>query len=313
MSSVIFYVADKAREIMIAKALGEGILRHGHSFELRRTGDYGSGRKYEGPGFETDIACTFGVKGRSKQILKEHKALGLGVLFFDKGYTRTRGEKGHTEFTRISVNNPHPLDYMMREDRPSDRLDALHIPWAPRQNTPHGHILVATSSQKYNDFHGLGDGQEHAGKIVWRIRRHDTLRQVIYRPKPSADPLPALPGTSMSPAGLAIRDALLGASLLVTHGASAAMDAIIHGVPAISLGPSIARPVCGTDITDESVREPYWPTEAAKLKWARAVAYTQFTLDEMRNGVAFELLTPELIRQCGDLTPSARVAEVPRP
>ena len=82
---------------------------------------------------------------------------------------------------------------------------------------------------------------------------------------------------------------------------------------ALSLGPSIAAPVCGREIDERSLGIPHWPTDAERERWARAMSYTQMTLDEMRSGVAFDLLRPELVRQCGDLTPSSRVGEIPRP
>lgn len=321
---VVFYASDKAREIMIAKAFGEGVLRAGGEYEIRRTGDYGSGRLWEGPGFTTDVACMFGVKGRSQQILKEHRLLDLGALFFDKGYTRDRGEGGHTEWTRISVNDSHPLAYMMRERRPKDRLHELGIKWRDRQNARAGHILIATSSQKYNDFHGLGDAYEHASTLVQRISKMigDRVQklnpligdhQIIYRPKPSASPVRPIGGASTSHAGTSIKDALRGAFLLVTHGASAAMDAIVAGVPAVSLGPSIAAPVCSRELDEATLAEPHWPMDAERGDWARAMAYCQFTLAEMRSGLAWDILKPEIARQCGSLMPSARITEIKMP
>ena len=94
---VIFYAADKSREHMLAGALAIGVRNAGDSFELRRTADYGEAlegpeRKYPGPSPDTDVACCFGVKGRSREIVESHRGLGLATRMFDKGYTRDRGE-----------------------------------------------------------------------------------------------------------------------------------------------------------------------------------------------------------------------------
>src|SRR5688500_2147229 len=113
--NITFYASDKPREIMLAKALAEGAKALGDYSEIRRTADYGedeegNDKKFPGPSPETDVACIFGVKGRSKDILKDHRLVGKATLYFDKGYTRAKGEGGHTLHSRISVNAAHPCD-----------------------------------------------------------------------------------------------------------------------------------------------------------------------------------------------------------
>jgi len=144
---VVFYASDKPREHMLAKALEEGLLAHGDEFEMRRTADYGeddlgNDLKWSGPTPDTDVACVFGVKGRSRQIMQEHLDIGKSVLYFDKGYTREKGgDAGQTLYSRISVNAASPVEYMMRENYGNIRWERLGLKLPRLSNNQDGHVL----------------------------------------------------------------------------------------------------------------------------------------------------------------------------
>lgn len=296
---VVYFASDKPREIMLARAIEEGLKRAGDTFELRRTSEYGDDAegnelKYAGPTPDTDVVCMFGAKGKSGVILDDHRLLGIPTLYFDKGYTRTKGEGGHTEYSRISVNKRHPLDYMMREKRPDDRWRALELKLLPRREDTGGPILFCNSSQKYHDFHGLGDATEYAHKRIKELRKL-TARAIIYRPKPSDRLAQRIPGVPTSDKNSSILEAMNGVSLVITHGATAAMDAILNGIPAMTLGDSIARPVSETVL--EKVETPHWPRDTKLRDWCCAMAYVQWTTQELRDGLAWEHLKAEIKRQ----------------
>ena len=154
---IVAYASDKPREHMLMNALKEGVLIHGDEFEMRRTAEYGETpdgeyRKYQGPTPDTDVAVFFGVKGKSRVIFDEHRAMGKATIYLDKGITRNKGAGGHTEYTRAFVNDAHPLAYMMARKMPKDRFKALGVKLSPR--TGGQNILICGSSQKYHDFHG---------------------------------------------------------------------------------------------------------------------------------------------------------------
>ena len=75
---------------------------------------------------------------------------------------------------------------------------------------------------------------------------------------------------------------------LVTFSSIAAVEAILHGKPAIVLGPSAAAPVCSTTVND--VEKPYIPTLDEVEEWAANLAYCQFSELEMRDGTAWRIL-----------------------
>ena len=295
---IVFYASDKPREIMLAKALAVGADRHGDTVEIRRTGEYGEtdtgdDLRYPGPTPDTDVAVAFGVKGKSRQILDDHLAVGKSTLFFDKGYSRQSGEGGHTEYSRISVNGSDPLQYLLQEQRQSDRFNKLGVQPKPRRGS-NGMILLCGSSEKYHAFHKLEHPSVDAERIVRRLRKQ-TERHIIYRPKPSWKNAKPIPGTSFSGGNQSIQDALRSCHCLVTHGSAAAMDAVLAGVPAIVLGNSIARPVAETLL--ENVEHPFWPDEELRRRWCYAMAYCQWRTEELRTGEAWSELKREIVRQ----------------
>lgn len=301
---IVFYASPKPREMILALALKEGAESCGDTFEIRRPADYGEtddgdDRKYPGPTEDTDVAVVFGVKGRSRQIIVDHLAMGLGTLFMDKGYTRQKGPAGHTLYTRISVNGPDPNRYFMGHDRSNDRFERLGITLRQRRADARsgGNILLCISSNKYHSFHRIGDPIDFSESVVNKIRKV-SKRHIIWRPKPNkmnARIPDSIGGVSVSTVNCSIQDALRNCHVLITHGSAAAMDAIFAGVPAITLGGSIAKPVSGTRV--QQVENPFWPESALLAKWAANMAYCQWTTEELKSGEAWEDLRRELKRQ----------------
>jgi len=288
---VVFYASDKPREHVLAGALKSGCEAAGDEFELRRTDDYGESDRgdyylYPGPTPDTDVAVFFGVKGKSRVIMEEHLAMGRATILLDKGITRERGPGGgHTLYTKCFVNGPDPSPYFMRKRRAPDRFNALGIPLAKRRRGTN--ILFCGSSHKYHEFHRLTDPTTYAARIVEQLRGL-TNRPIIYRPKPSWKDAKPIAHSLFSSGSQSLTDALRAAYCVVTHGSGAAFYAICAGVPVISLGPSIALPVAERSL--ENIDDLYWPEQEERQAWANAVAWTQFTTEELADGFAWRHL-----------------------
>ena len=79
-------------------------------------------------------------------------------------------------------------------------------------------------------------------------------------------------------------DALTGARQCVTYNSSAGVLSVLNGVPTIAVDKgSIARVVTGDQLTDEK----YMP---ARKEWCAMLAYTQWNLEELKNGECWEHL-----------------------
>lgn len=299
----VFYAADKPREIMLARAFQSGVTGCGDTFEVRRKAEYGENpdgtdRKWAGPSQDTDVAFVFGVKG--DQIFWDHRALDIPIIYVDKGYTReTKGGEGHTLFSRCSINASSPIAYMMDLRAKTDRLERLGLEFKPLRKPGGGHIIYASSSQKYHEFHKLGDATVLAQKVIRRLKGL-TDRQLVYRPKPGDKSARPIMGAAYSTKAQSMMDALRGCHAVVTYGASAVFDAILEGVPAIVLGEAIAAPISQRVMdTSVEIESPHWAKEGDRIKWGSALAYCQWTSKEMASGEAWTHLRREIERQRG--------------
>lgn len=75
---------------------------------------------------------------------------------------------------------------------------------------------------------------------------------------------------------------------LVTFSSIAAVEALLCGKPAITLGPNAAAPLCSQNLSD--IDNPRIPTRDELEAWARCLSYCQFTEAEMRDGTAWRIL-----------------------
>lgn len=272
---VIFWSSGKPREDAIAAALGQAVRSGGDDFEVRTVEDY-----HEPSG---DVGCVFGVKGIARRLLDDYRAAGRHALFFDKGHTRRLPDGA--ALWRVSADGFMPLDTFQRVPRPGDRAKAHGLSLSPRQFGEC--VLFAGASQKHCDFHGLGDCSEYARRVIAEVRAH-TDRPVIYRPKPSWRSAVPIDGTEFSRSPTRLADELARCFVLVTHSSNAAVEAILAGVPAIVLGPGIARPVTSRTVAD--VEDPYWTLDEERRQWLADLAYCQWSVEEIASGETWKTI-----------------------
>lgn len=287
-----FYaVEQKQNEVSVAEAFGEGVRSVGDEYDVVAASSYVDPE----PGI--DLACAFALKGHAKAILDGYRAMGARTLLVDKGLTRASTGLGGTRgYYRIALDEFMPLsriERMMKEGVSPARWIATGVQAQGHRLAPaNGAIIYAGSSQKYCDFHGLGDAQEYAEAICRKIIKQKTGRPVIYRPKPSwMDGVP-IKGTLFSRPPQMLGPLLNGAYALVTHGSHAGIDAIVAGVPAIILGPGAARPVAATEI--DQIKSLPFPSNEVRFRWLAALGHWQWTHEEMKSGATWRFLREEM-------------------
>ncbi len=282
-----FHVSsDVARETEIAEWLKAGAIVLGDVIEIATV------ESFPGDDGPVDVGCCFGIKRHSRRILDGYLATGKRVLMFDKPLVRSLSSAGRS-YIRVGIDGPTPAKYLGRVRRPPDRWERLGIYGLPRQRPgKRGQIIFAGSSQKYFTFHGLGDVNAYACQVFRVCRDEVPGHPLTYRPKPSFSGFTEIAGTKLSLPPETISQALAGAHLLITHGSSAAMDAVFGGVPAIALGPCAASPICGDNL--ENLQDPFFPTDEAIFNFGCNLAYCQWTKQELISGEAWTFLRNEL-------------------
>lgn len=138
-------------------------------------------------------------------------------------------------------------------------------------------ILVVLSTDK--PFQYYGENRETWIKKITKTLKKHTDREIVFREKASR-------GERTNDT---IYDALKDdVYALVTYQSVAAIEAIQAGIPAFALAPTAADPVGNKDLTQ--IETPNMPDEELIQRWLHSIAYSQFNLDEIITGQAWNLV-----------------------
>jgi hypothetical protein len=200
------------------------------------------------------------------------RAVGKDFYYIDTGYFGNGKKKLYHRITKNDVQNFGPVI-----ERPSDRFDRTGVR-LKKVRADGSKILLAPPSQKLLNLYDI-DLETWLQQTLTEIGAH-TDREVVIRRKQ---------GRSVRVNDDTIEMALdQDIYCLITYSSIAAGEAILHGKPAITLGPNAAAAVCSTSISEiEKIKKPNLDEITA---WAHHMAYCQFTEAEMRDGTAWRIL-----------------------
>ena len=199
------------------------------------------------------------------------RAAGRDFYYIDTGYFGNGKKK---LYHRITKNDVQWFGSIV--ERPSDRLERTGV--RPRKMRPGSDILIAPPSQKLLNNYDI-DLETWLANVQEEIKKY-TSRPIVIRTKQ---------GRSTR-----VNDDTMEMALdrdvhcLVTFSSIAAGEALLHGKPAITLGPNAAGPLCSNFISE--IENPRRPSLDEVEAWARHIAYCQFTEIEMRDGTAWDIL-----------------------
>jgi len=288
------------RETNLAKAIQNGARAHGDEVEILTTPDDGSIEVHP-----CDLVCKVGVK--SRHWFTAYAEAGIPWLYFDKGYIRERAPDQWLNYWRMSVNSHHPIEYLAKAKHGSNRANGMGFRFTSWQEDRGRHIVLDGGSEKNFKFNGIvpesadiGDVDAHCRKVVRRIQACAPGRPIIYRPKPSSKGRQAIEGSEFARnRGVPLKD--LGHDLdrawaVVTYNGAICYDANRVGVPSIVLGSGPARPISSTSL--EELENPRLASSEERRQWINNLAWCQFKMREIRDGVAWSI-----VKEMLDLTP----------
>jgi len=214
------------------------------------------------------------------KIMRKCWIYGRDFYYVDTGYFGNQ----------VSASNPHGWKYWHRVvkndlqhgeiiERPDDRWRRHKIDLHPWKKTGRK-ILIAAPDEKPCKFYGIKLDD-------WLEETVATLKEHTDRPIEIRQRAPQRIDRVQNDT---LKDALdKGVFALVTYNSVAATEAIMYGIPAFTLAPSnAASPVALQDITQ--IETPYYPDKDKVYAWACHLAYGQFHINELRNGVAWRIL-----------------------
>jgi len=200
------------------------------------------------------------------------RAAGRDFYYIDTGYFGNGKKKTFHRVTRNDVQNFGPII-----DRPGDRLEKTGV--SPKKIRRDGSkILLAPPSQKLLNMYGI-DLEHWLASTMDEIKKH-TDREVVVRLKQGRSVRQSTDTMQM-----ALDDDIY---CLVTFSSIAAGEALLHGKPAITLGPNAAAPLCSHSLAD--IENLKIPALYEVVAWAKHLSYCQFTEAEMRDGTAWRIL-----------------------
>jgi hypothetical protein len=194
------------------------------------------------------------------KIIPEAVERGRGWWQIDNGYYKPA--KG-------TIDGYYTLNYNSLGPKllPNPDMSRLARPmpaWRSADDRRSGYVLIALPGLGYGTMFGLSMA-DWSTTIRSEVEQH-TTREILVREKDNKRKL---------------EDDLAGAWCVVTHSSKVACDAVFAGVPAIVAPTNPAAPVCSTDLADiESLPMP------DREKWWASLMCQQFTIPEMRTGVA---------------------------
>lgn len=273
---MVYYAQHNNRSRICALAMQQGIKRFEPSVEMRPSTGYKKPRH--------DVAVFYGLAGGLRQIMLDYIGAGKKALYIDLGYWGRRKRTRYDGYHKIVVNDRHPTAYFQDRKHPADRL-AVHgvkiEPWRKKGN----HIVVVGMSAKAALFSGFQPHQWERDTIA-KLRKL-TSRPIIYRPKPNWLGAKHLAGSTMMKTQ-PLDDVLAGAHCVVAHHSNVAVEAILAGIPAIC-PEGVASVMASHQLED--IEDPRKPK--GREQWAADIAYTQWSIDEMRRGQAWSHFTRE--------------------
>ena len=220
------------------------------------------------PGVNNPL-CIRGMKFQS--AVRQCWDSGRTFYYIDNGYF---GNLRTKVWFRIIKNHVHDIRPII--ERPGDRLKLCE--YNLKKFYPGKKILVAPPSVKSFALWHI-DQEQWVADTIAEIKKHTDRPIVVREKRPRAD---RLKEDTMEEA---LADDI---HCLVTYNSVAAVEAVMQGKPAITLGPNAAGVVCSNSLSE--IENPRIPTYDERDAWLRHLSYCQFTFTEMSNGTAWRIL-----------------------
>jgi len=272
---VIVYAPDyNAKHALILRSLAEGI----PGSEVRSLGDYSP----------SDVSVIFGVVKRSfshthaKQPIIDASNRGESRLIVVESAFILRGKYWNVGWGGING----AANFRVGPKTPSDRWELLRdrgVRTSPWSRCPQGRVVVCGQlpwDTNVQDVDHLGWCRE---TVQWF---QDRGIPVVFRPHPRMHN-PDDYGIDRSLWNTEkIRKCIFGARAVVVWNSNSAVDAAIMGVPVIACSPdSIAR-----SIASRRLHDIYRLRCPSRRRWLAGLAYSQWSLDEMAEGLTWRHL-----------------------
>lgn len=274
---IIGYTDGGTRSLTVARACVNG------AKTLRLSATLKSIVNFNGA-IEADIVVFYGLQPRFKLLFDLYVRNQRHCIFVDLGYFGRMQNGKLNGYHRVSVNELFPTTIFTSpfcESLTYDRASIFNLDLKPPRNDGK-YLLLAGMSAKSAHVNGYL-AEQYETEI---ISAYSTSKYpIVYRPKPSWPEARPLKGALYSPPEQALTDVLTGARCVITHHSNVAIDGLIEGIPCIVQTPSPAKFLSGNN-----PETAVCPDIEVRKKWLSKLAYAQWNLEEMENGLMWKFL-----------------------
>jgi hypothetical protein len=236
-----------------------------------------------------DVVLFYGYGSPRREIMAQAINSGINSVYVDLGYwDRIEGGR-FNGYHKVSINALHPDAYFQRRERSGARADRLaEGRWRPVER---GDALLIPGMSEKGAWTYDYKAEEWERRTIAHLRKI-TDRPIIYRPKPSWKGARPIDGVEYSnPAEPIHRVLERGIWAIVNHHSNVAIDALLRGIPNVSVC-GVAAAVGHNDV--DRIEEVETPDRRTVERWKNQVAWTQWNVREMNLGVAWQYVKKEL-------------------
>ncbi len=233
----------------------------------------------------------YGRMKPNKTIYERAKSQGRQILIIEVGNLF----RGHT--WRISLDHIQGQGkFGNHQDLDPDRPKKIGIPLKSPKKNRKDSILVACQHEHSLQWQGQPPMAQWASSVVERIRAISS-RDIVVRPHPRSPFFLKIPGVEVVQP-IKILNSYddfnidYGYHCVINHNSGPAVRAIIEGTPVFCHESSLAWPV--SEKNWENLENLQLPD---REEWFLKLCHTEWTVDEIANGLPFQRLLPYMTKK----------------
>jgi hypothetical protein len=206
------------------------------------------------------------------------------------------GNLKRNELWRVCLNHINSLGiFGNTEQLDTGRPKKLGVELKPMSTNRRGEILIATQHESSLQWTGMPTMRTWTENTIAEIKKH-TNRRIVVRPHPRS-PFPVkIPGVLVDsprrvPNTYDDFNIFYNYHCVVNYNSGPAVQAAIQGVPIICDSSSLAGELSSNL---ENIENPILPD---RTEWFLKLCHTEWTVDEISQGIPLQRLMPKIIEQ----------------
>lgn len=197
---------------------------------------------------------------------------------------------------RIGLDHINRLGNFGNNDQlDSTRPKKLGVDLKPVQLSRRGEVLIATQHERSLQWQGMPSMRAWTENIIAEVKKY-TSRRIVVRPHPRSPFSVKLPGVLIDtprrvPDTYDDFNIFYNYHCVINYNSGPAVQAAIEGVPIICNSSSLAG-----ELSEklENIENPLLPD---RTDWFLKLCHTEWTVDEIAQGIPLQRLLPEIIKK----------------